>query len=70
MKMIHATFGANGREYRLYTVRSMGPGRGFGILDRYRNIFIPSIRGRTREDCLDFLNKTDFFKGETNEQNF
>lgn len=45
----------NGRKYRLYTVRSMGPGRGFNILDKYRNMFLYSEGWATRQQAWDFL---------------
>jgi hypothetical protein len=48
----------NGRKYGLYTVRSMGPGQGLGILDRYRNAFIRS-RFSTRDECWAYLRETD-----------
>ncbi len=60
MKMIDEKFSdINGRKYRLYSVRSMGAGRGFGILDRYRNIFITPAPVWTREACWEFLQETD-----------
>jgi hypothetical protein len=48
----------NGRKYRLYTVRSMGPGEGFGVLDRYLNAFVYGVRAFTREHCWDYLRRT------------
>jgi len=56
MKMIDETFeDINGRKYRLYTVRSMGPGRGFGILDRYGNAFLYSSGFATRQEAWESL---------------
>lgn len=55
VKMIDDKFeDINGRKYRLYTVRSMGPGRGFGILNRYRNTFDVSPFSK-REDAWNYL---------------
>jgi len=60
MNMISEKFeDMNGRKHRLYSVRSMGAGRGFGILDRSRNVFISSVPVATRKECWDFLRETD-----------
>jgi len=59
MKMIDEKFETSKGKHRLYTARSMGSGQGFGILDRYRNMFItPSGWGRTRKECWDYLRET------------
>ena len=50
----------DGRKHFLYAVRSMGPGQGFGILDRYRNVFLtPSGWGRSRKECWEYLRETE-----------
>jgi hypothetical protein len=59
MKMIDEKFAdMSGREFRLYTVRSMGRGQGFGVLNRYRNIYIRAPFS-TREECWAYLRETD-----------
>jgi len=59
MKLIDEKFSdINGRKYRLYTVRSMGPGRGLGVVDRLRNWVIVHPFW-TREATWEYLRETD-----------
>jgi len=44
-----------GRKHRAYTVRSMGPHRGFAVLDSYRNIIV-AYPFSTRQGAWDYLN--------------
>jgi hypothetical protein len=54
MKMVNETFAdMNRRKFRLYTVRSFGNGDGFGILNRYTNVFLPARYGTRREAWAD-----------------
>jgi len=52
----------NGGKHRLYTVRSLGSGRGFGVIDVLRNIVISSPYYE-RQDAWDFINRYDDEKG-------
>jgi hypothetical protein len=47
----------NGRKHKLYVVRSMGAGRGFGVIEVRLNFVVAT--GRTREECYDYLRTTD-----------
>jgi hypothetical protein len=58
MKMIDEKFETSRGEHHLYTVRSMGPGRGFGIVDRLRN-WVIAYPFWTREDAWGYLRETD-----------
>src|SRR5437667_12603634 len=40
---------ADGKTHKRYVVRSMGPGRGFGVVDRYRNMVIHTGSFATRQ---------------------
>jgi hypothetical protein len=45
----------NGRQRKLFTVRSMGAGRGYGILETYHNIFVLFSDGISREAAKQLL---------------
>lgn len=47
-----------GTKHKSYTVRSLGPGRGFGVIDVLRNIVVSSPY-YTRQDAWDFINRYD-----------
>jgi hypothetical protein len=47
----------NGRKHKLYVVRSMGAGRGFGVIEVLHNFVVAT--GQTREECYDYLSTTD-----------
>jgi hypothetical protein len=47
----------NGRKHKLYVVRSMGAGRGFGVTEVRRNFVVAT--GWTREECYEYLRTTD-----------
>jgi hypothetical protein len=47
----------NGRKHKLYVVRSMGAGRGFGVIEVLRNFVVAT--GSTREECYEYLRATD-----------
>jgi len=59
MKMIDEKFkDIDGRKHQLYSVRSLGPNRGFGCVDRTRNLFV--ITGfSTREEAWVFLRQQE-----------
>jgi hypothetical protein len=52
----------NGRKHKLYTVRSLGPGRGFGVIDTRRNAVF-NYPFQTRGDAWDYIESFD--DGET-----
>jgi hypothetical protein len=57
-KMIHEKWeDINGRKHKLYVVRSMGAGRGFGAIEVLRNAVVAT--GWTREECYEHLRTTD-----------
>jgi hypothetical protein len=57
--MIDAKFeDLNGRKYRLYMVRSIGPSQGFGCLDRNRNTFV-ATGFPTREKASNYLRQNE-----------
>ena len=58
MKMIDEKFEASKGKHRQYSVRSMGPGRGFGVVDRLRN-WVVAHPSWTREDAWEYLRETD-----------
>jgi hypothetical protein len=59
MKMVNETFtDMNGRKFRLYTVRSFGKANGFGILNRYTNVFL-SARYGTRQEAWADVKRTE-----------
>lgn len=45
-----------GRRHKMYVVRSMGAGRGFGVLQAVSNRVVAT--GWTREECYDYLRTT------------
>jgi hypothetical protein len=47
----------NGRKHKLYVVRSIGAGRGFGVIEVRRNFVV--VTGSTREECYEYLRTTD-----------
>jgi hypothetical protein len=47
----------NGRKHKLYVVRSMGAGRGFGVIEVLRNFVVTT--GSTREECYEYLRNSD-----------
>jgi len=47
----------NGRKHKVYVVRSMGGGRGFGVIEVLRNFVVTT--GSTREECYEYLRTTD-----------
>ena len=47
----------NGRKHKLYVVRSMGAGRGFGVIEVLHNFVVAT--GQTREECYEHLRTTD-----------
>ena len=47
----------NGRKHKLYVVRSMGAGQGFGVIEVRRNFVVTT--GWTREECYEYLRTTD-----------
>ena len=47
----------NGRKHKMYIVRSMGAGQGFGVIEVLRNFVVAT--GRTREECYEYLRTTD-----------
>ena len=58
MKMINEKWkDINGRKHKLYVVRSMGAGRGFGVIEVLHNFVVTT--GQTREECYDYLRTTD-----------
>ena len=58
MKMIDQKWeDLNGRKHKLYVVRSMGAGRGFGVIEVLRNFVVAT--GSTREECYEHLRTTD-----------
>lgn len=58
MKMIDQKWeDINGRKHKLYIVRSMGAGRGFGVIEVLRNFVV--VTERTREECYEYLRTTD-----------
>ena len=58
MKMINAKWqDLNGRKHKLYVVRSIGAGRGFGVIEVLRNFVVTT--GSTREECYEYLRTTD-----------
>lgn len=58
MKMIDEKWeDLNGRKHKLYVVRSMGAGRGFGGIEVLRNFVVTT--GSTREECYEYLRNTD-----------
>jgi microcystin degradation protein MlrC len=58
MKMINANWkDLNGCKHKLYVVRSMGAGRGFGVIEVLRNVVVTT--GSTREECYEYLRTTD-----------
>ena len=58
MKMIDEKFETSRGKHRLYTVRSMGRGQGFGVVDRLRN-WVVAHPFWTREDAWEYLRETD-----------
>jgi hypothetical protein len=48
----------NNRAHTLYTVRSMGPGRGFGILNTFLSAFICPNPFSTRADARAYMAET------------
>jgi len=57
-KMIHEKWeDLNGRKHKLYVVRSMGPGRGYGVIEVLHNAVV--VTGWTREECYEYLRTTD-----------
>ena len=51
MKTKHAKFeDLNGRNHDLYAVRSLGRGRGFGVLNTLSNVFVSS-QEETRDEA-------------------
>lgn len=48
----------DGKKHRLYTVRSLGAGRGFGVIDVLRNIVISSPYS-DRQDAWGFISHYD-----------
>ena len=57
-KMIHEKWeGTNGRKHKLYVVRSIGRGRGFGVIEVLRNFVVAT--GWTREECYEYLRTTE-----------
>ena len=57
-KMINAKWqDLNGRKHKLYVVRSMGAGRGFGVIEVLRNFVVTT--GSTREECYAYLRDTE-----------
>jgi hypothetical protein len=58
MKMIDEKWeDLNERKHKLYVVRSMGVGRGFGVIEVLRNVVVAT--GWTREECYEYLRITD-----------
>jgi hypothetical protein len=58
MKMIHGKWeDLNGRKHKLYVVRSMGPGQGFGVIEVLHNAVVATEW--TREECYEYLRNTD-----------
>jgi hypothetical protein len=47
----------NGRKHKLYVVRSIGTGRGFGVIEVLRNFVVAT--GQTREECYEYLRTTE-----------
>jgi len=47
----------NGRKHKLYVVRSMGAGQGFGVIEVLHNFVVTT--GQTRDECYDYLRTTD-----------
>jgi hypothetical protein len=47
----------HGRKHKLYVVRSMGAGQGFGVIEVLHNAVVAT--GRTREECYAYLRTTD-----------
>jgi len=47
----------DGRKHKLYVVRSMGAGQGFGVIEVLRNFVVTT--GSTREECYEYLRATD-----------
>lgn len=47
-----------GRKHKLYTVRSLGPGRGFGVIDVLQNVVVSSPY-YARQDAWDFISRYD-----------
>ena len=47
----------NGRKHKLYVVRSIGAGRGFGVIEVRRNVVVATEW--TREECYEYLRITD-----------
>jgi hypothetical protein len=45
----------DGRKHRQFVVRSMGRGRGCGILDSYNNVFVLFSHGIKREEAKQVL---------------
>jgi|HubBroStandDraft_5_1064220.scaffolds.fasta_scaffold441893_1 hypothetical protein len=58
MKLIDKKFDTSRGKHRLYTVRSLGPREGFGVLNRYSNVFL-SFRFGTRDSAWQYLRETD-----------
>jgi hypothetical protein len=58
MKLIDKKFETSRGEHKLYTVRSFGPNEGFGVLNRYSNVFL-SARFGTRDLAWQYLSETD-----------
>ena len=45
----------DGRDHKMFVVRSMGAGRGCGILDTYNNTFVLFSDGISREEAKQML---------------
>jgi len=58
MKMINQKFGTSNGKHRLHTVRSMGRGQGFGVVDKLRN-WIVVHPFWTRKAAWEYLRKTN-----------
>ena len=55
-RMVNETFeDINGRRWKRYTVRSLGPGRGCYILDKLLNLGLAVNQGCSREQCWEYL---------------
>jgi hypothetical protein len=58
MKMIDEKWeDLNRSKHKLYVVRSIGAGRGFGVIEVRRNVVVAT--GWTREECYQYLRATD-----------
>ena len=56
-KLIGLKFDTSIGKLRLYTVRSLGPSDGFGVLNRYNRVFL-AIRFGTRDSAWDYLRQS------------